>query len=503
MTQHTSPTYEIFSPLDGKSLIHRDNTTESEFADVVTNATEAFEVWKKVPIYQRAELLDIIGQTIIAHEDELAERVSQETGKMYSESQGDVSKALSYIKDTSYQIKQGKLFVNLTIDEEKGKGELTLDAPQGVVGVIAPSNYPIALSVQSIALALGAGDSVIVKPHEQCGYSDLLMQEIHAKALAEWNQTHPLHPVPETLIQHVYSGDAAMGILITRHTDIPLVTFVGSSQIGKIIHKNVHGRGGKVIVEAGGNAPFIITSSTQKPTNDYPADFHLKAVDEAIKGAIIACGQRCSTPRRVFIEKGGKEAEMLAKFRTEYTQMDDESLYSTDPRNTKMGPLLAEGMFDEAQAIRTKLMQETGVEIIGGTPILRDSGGFYMTPMLVIVPEGQQIDEMRRETFAPILYVQLVDELGKCLDKANNVENQLTGGVWTKKPEVVIERLSGKLLVNQLIINGSTSGSGKNYGGMPGVGFIGTDPKVSQFYSTTSTTIIAPADTIRKKFGSL
>ena len=288
--------------------------------------------------------------------------------------------------------------------------------PLGVVGVISAFNFPVAVWSWNAALALVCGDAVVWKPSEKTPLTALAVQALFDRAAARFGGA------PKGLSSVIIGGREA-GEAMVDHPRVPLVSATGSTAMGRAVAPRLAGRFARALLELGGNNAAIVA-----PTADL--DLTLRGVAFAAMGT---AGQRCTTLRRLFVHESLYDA-FLPRLKAAYG-----SVPVGDPRQvgTLVGPLIDAAAFDQASRSALADARAAGGQITGGERI--DGPGIpgrrlRPTPALVempVSPEGRQAEIVRRETFAPILYVMRYSDLAEAIRLQNDVPQGLSSSIFT------------------------------------------------------------------------
>ncbi len=382
---------------------------EGTAADVdaaVQAAAAAQKQWARVPIPARAEVIARAGAVIRSRKDELAGLVSRECGKVIVEAGGDVQEAVDM---AAFIAGQGRSSWGDTVPSELGsKLCWTTRAPVGVVGMITPWNFPVAIPSWKCYPALLAGNGIVLKPSE------------HSPACAEaFVETLTEAGVPDGLVQVVH-GFAEPGAAIAVHPGIGAVSFTGSVPTGRKVAAAAMETGPRLVsLELGGKNAMVVRPD---------ADLDL-VVDGAIFGAFGTAGQRCTSTSRLIVHPAvaGELTDRIAK-RAAALELGDPLHPSTD-----VGPVI-----DRRSAERIHSMVEhalgEGATVAAGGRIRLDvrgcgGGAFYEPTVLAGVDPSHRI--AREEVFGPVLSVMEVEDLEDALDVVNSVEYGLSACIYT------------------------------------------------------------------------
>jgi aldehyde dehydrogenase (NAD+) len=391
------------SPIDGSVIGEVAESTPGMIASAVERASRAAAEWRGVPAPKRGQLVARIAEIMRGRKRELAAVITNEIGKIPSEAEGEVQE---WIDICEFAVGLSRQLYGLTIASERPDHRMMEQwHPLGPVAVITAFNFPMAVWAWNAMIALVCGDSVLWKPSEK---GALCAQAAHA-VLAEAGAPAGL----SELIQG--GGDAGRALAESEH--IPLVSATGSVAMGRQVGAAVAKRLGRCLLELGGNNAAIVA-----PT----ADLDL-ALQSIVFSAAGTAGQRCTTLRRLIVHEAILPA-ILERLRRAYSRLP-----VGDPRKAGVlvGPLIDEAAWREMQsALRQAIAQ--GGELLQGGDRVTDGvpeGGIYARPAIVRVPGNIEI--VREETFAPILYVMPYREFDEAIALQNGVPQGLSSAVFT------------------------------------------------------------------------
>jgi aldehyde dehydrogenase (NAD+) len=397
----------VRTPITGQVIARVATTTESAAREAIGAAQEAFLEWRNVPAPRRGELVRVLGEELRAEIETLGRLVTIETGKLLSEGFGEVQEMIDIC---GFAAGLSRQLAGLTIASERANHRMMETwHPLGVVGVISAFNFPVAVWSWNAALALVCGNAVVWKPSEKTPLTALATHALFERAAAKVGN------VPAGL-SALLVGDVRLGEMLVEDARIPLVSATGSTAMGRAVTPKLAKRFARAILELGGNNAAIVCPSAD-------LDLALRAIAFSAMGT---AGQRCTSLRRLIVHETIYD-DLIARLKQVYV-----SVVVGDPRaeGTLVGPLIDErsfagmrGALDEARS--------GGAKITGGDAIRVEGteDAFYVRPALVEV--AQQSDVVKRETFAPILYVLKYRELEEAIRLQNDVPQGLSSSIFT------------------------------------------------------------------------
>ena len=396
----------VHSPIDGAEIARVPETAPEDMAAVIARSQAAFKAWRTVPAPRRGELVRLLGEELRAAKADLGALVTLEAGKIVSEGLGEVQEMIDIC---DFAVGLSRQLYGLTIASERpGHRMMETWHPMGPCAVITAFNFPVAVWSWNAALALVAGDPVIWKPSEKTPLTALATQRIMERALARFGDA------PEGLCQLVIGGPAIGAALVESH-DVPIVSATGSTRMGRIVGPKVAERFGRSILELGGNNAMIVAPS---------ADLDM-AVRAIVFSAVGTAGQRCTSLRRLIVHHSIR-AELVARLVKAYG-----SLPIGDPRaaTTLVGPLVDHAARDAMFAALEAARADGGVVHGGRAATGAPQGGAYVEPAVVEMPAQTAV--VKRETFAPILYVLGYETLDEAIALQNDVPQGLSSCIFT------------------------------------------------------------------------
>jgi aldehyde dehydrogenase (NAD+) len=397
----------VVSPIDGAQIAQVQTHSVGQAGEAVARGKTAFAAWRDVPAPRRGELVRLLGEELRAEKDALGRLVSIETGKILSEGLGEVQEMIDIC---DFAVGLSRQLHGLTIASERpGHRMMETWHPLGVVGVISAFNFPAAVWAWNAALAFACGNAVVWKPSEKTPLTALACQAIFDKAAQRFGSAPP-H------LSQVVVGGRDVGEALADDERVALVSATGSTRMGRELGPRVARRFGRSLLELGGNNAVIVA-----PTAD---------LDLAVRGIVFAaagtCGQRCTTTRRLIVHESVK-ATLVARLKKAYAALP---IGNPLDGGTLVGPLVDAASFEGMQAALRSARGEGG-EVTGGERLLQDRhpAAYYVRPAIVDMPA--QTETVRRETFAPILYVMGYAEFEDALALQNDVPQGLSSSIFS------------------------------------------------------------------------
>lgn len=394
------------SPIDGSSLLSMRAASAADVEAAIGAAHEAFLTWRSVPGPLRGALVKRLGRLLEEHKGDLADLVTIEVGKIRSEALGEIQEMIDVCE---FAVGLSRQLEGRTMPSERpGHRLMETWHPAGVVAVISAFNFPAAVWSWNTAIALVCGDAVVWKPSELTPLTSLACAALLDRAIADVQAPTGLHAL-------VLADRDEAGPLLDDPR-VAVVSATGSERMGAQVAPRVAGRFGKTILELGGNNAAIVAPS---------ADLAL-----AVRGIVFAAagtaGQRCTTMRRVIAHTDVVDG-LVEAIATAYR-----GLPVGDPfdEGTLVGPLIGADAYERMQSSIARAVEAGGTLVAGGERVETGaSGGYYVRPALVRMPEQAQI--VREETFAPILYVMSYDTLDEAIALQNGVPQGLSSSIFT------------------------------------------------------------------------
>ena len=377
----------------------------NDYEKIVKQAQSAFNKWRMVPAPVRGNLVREMGNALRDKKDALGDLVSLEMGKIKEEGVGEVQEMIDI---ADFAVGQSRMLYGKTMHSERPNHRMYEQwHPLGPIGVISAFNFPVAVWAWNAFIAAIAGDVVIWKPSSSTPLTAVAVQHICNDVLERNGY--------QGIFNLIIGKGSTIGECMLNDKRLPLISFTGSTAMGRRVAEVVSQRFGKTILELGGNNAIII---------DDTADLDL-AIPAIAFGAVGTAGQRCTSTRRVIAQKGIMDT-LMKRLINAYKQV-----HIGDPlqKGTLMGPLINQGAVDAYMEAIDAVTAAGGEILYGGKPIA--GTGFYVEPTIARVKNDWDI--VQDETFAPILYIIEFEELDEALELHNAVPQGLSSSMFTTK----------------------------------------------------------------------
>ncbi len=399
-------TFDSLSPATGELIGTFPRSTPEDVDRAVAAARAAFESWRLVPAPKRGEILFRFAGLVAEHKQELAELMSREMGKVIAEAGGDVQEAI----DMSYYMagEGRRLFGQTTPSELPDKFNMSVRMPVGVVGVITPWNFPIAIPSWKIVPALVCGNTVVFKPANDTP----LLAERFVELLVEAG-------LPAGVVNVVHGFGRDVGDRIVRHPDVPVITLTGSRETGVAVLEAAAASLKHVHLELGGKNGIVVMDD---------ADLDL-AVDGILWSAFGTSGQRCTAASRVIVHERVYD-ELASRLVDAAERMRLGPGWEPD---TDVGPVINRAALEKIHSY-TEIGQEEGARLLTGGEVATGNGlehGFFYRPTIF----GDVDPQMRiaqEEIFGPTTALIRVRDFDEAIRVANGIRYGLSSSIFTR-----------------------------------------------------------------------
>ncbi len=453
-------------------------STRDEAQKAVESAYNAFKAWKNTPAPTRGRIIAKFARLLEDNKEELSKILTREEGKTLAESRGELSRSINVAE---FCAGEARRLNGETIQSELPSNfAYTIKEPHGVVAIITPWNFPVAIPVWKIAPALVAGNTVVFKPAEITPATAVRICELFEEA-----------GVPRGVLNLILGSGSEVGDEIANHPAVKAISFTGSTEIGLKLYQQVAGRGAKVQCEMGGKNPVVVMED---------CDLDL-AVESTAQGAFGSTGQRCTaTSRAVVVDKIADEfvKKIVAKAKAMRTGDGADE-------HTEMGPSVDEKQFKTVVKY-INIGREDGAEMLTGGKRAEGDGlenGYFIEPTVF----DKVTSEMRiaqEEIFGPVLSVIRVKDFDEAMIAANDSQYGLTSSIFTNDPNLIF-RFIHEIETGMTHINSPTTGGEAHipFGGvkLTGIGAREQGSTALDFY--TEIKVVYVDYTGRKREGNL
>ncbi|MCP2038306.1 aldehyde dehydrogenase family protein [Chryseobacterium sp. HSC-36S06] len=399
---------ESYSPTDGKLIATVKTASTEDYNTVIEKAKSAYKEFRMIPSPKRGELVRQFGLKLREYKDDLGKLVSYEMGKSLQEGLGEVQEMIDIC---DFAVGLSRQLHGYTMHSERpGHRMYEQYHPLGIVGIISAFNFPVAVWSWNTALSWICGNVTIWKPSEKTPLCAIACQNIINEVLKENN-------LPEG-ISTMIVGDHRIGEQLVNDRNVALVSFTGSTKVGRIVGKNVAERFGKSILELGGNNAIIITEN---------ADLDMSIIG-AVFGAVGTAGQRCTSTRRLIIHESVYD-EVKNRLVKAYGQL---KIGNPLDENNHVGPLIDKDAVKQYLDSIEKCRKEGGKFAVEGGVLEGENyeSGCYVKPCIAEVENSYEI--VQHETFAPILYLIKYKTLDEAIAIQNDVPQGLSSAIMTQ-----------------------------------------------------------------------
>ncbi|MDH4167362.1 MAG: aldehyde dehydrogenase family protein [Gammaproteobacteria bacterium] len=396
---------ESINPTTGGVIARVRATTPAQYEQVMASAVAAAKTWRSVPAPKRGEAVRLVGEELRKHKSELGSLVALEMGKIKPEGDGEVQEMIDI---ADFAVGQSRMLYGVQMHSERPNHRMFEQwHPLGVVGVISAFNFPVAVWSWNAFLAAICGNVTVWKPSPKTALCAVAIQHLCNRVL----ERHGLPPIFQLFIDE--GTELAIRFVEDRRVD--LVSFTGSTAVGRDVGMRVAKRLGKSLLELGGNNAIIV---------DEFANLDL-VVPAIVFGAVGTAGQRCTTTRRVFVHES-QMPELERRLTGAYRQVR-----IGDPLapGTLMGPLIDAASVARFESAVTQAVASGGRLLCGGKRL--DRPGFFVEPAIVVARGEWEI--VRTETFGPVLYLIPFRTLDEAIEAQNAVAHGLSSAIFTDR----------------------------------------------------------------------
>lgn len=399
-------TFETRDPSTGQVIAQCADSGVEDIRQAVAAAREACEAWRRLPVPRRGELLYRVAERLVHEKESLARTLTSEMGKVLVEARGDVQEAI----DMAYYMggEGRRQFGHIAPAELPNKSAWSIREPLGVVGLITPWNFPMAIPAWKSFPALIMGNTVVLKPSPDTPYTAALFVNI----LEETG-------IPPGVVNLVLGSTPQVGEALVQHPDVALISFTGSTATGGKVALDAATHRKRVALEMGGKNAILVMED---------ADLEL-AVEGIVWSAFGTTGQRCTACSRLIVHRAVKDRLVaLLLDRMQMLRVGN----GLDPE-TDVGPLINQGQRDRVHDLVKAGQQEGARLLAGGRPLTEGdyaAGSFFAPTLFDKVAPSMRI--ANEEIFGPVLAVMEVENLEEAIALNNAVEYGLSSALYTQ-----------------------------------------------------------------------
>jgi aldehyde dehydrogenase (NAD+) len=406
-TDDSGALIESVNPATGQVIARVRASSPADYERVLASATAAAAAWREVPAPKRGEAVRLLGDELRAYKDPLGRLVSMEMGKILPEGLGEVQEMIDIC---DFATGQSRMLYGLTMHSERPQHRMYEQwHPLGVVGVITAFNFPVAVWAWNAALAAICGNATIWKPSPKTPLVAVAVQHIANRLM------HKLGLPP--VFQLFLDGGTQLAEKFVDDRRVALISFTGSTAVGRQVGQRVAARLGKSLLELGGNNAIIV---------DEHANLDL-AIPAIVFGAVGTAGQRCTTTRRVLVHSS-RIAELEQRLVKAYAQVEGRIGDPLDD-GVLMGPLVDERAIGAYERTINDAKAQGGVVLTGAERIARP--GAFVKPTIIRARADMAV--VQHETFAPILYLVPYATLDEAIALQNSTAYGLSSAIFTDR----------------------------------------------------------------------
>ena len=429
-----------FNPSNGELIASVYNCSAKEYTRIIQESQESFFEWRKVPAPERGQFIRTMGNALRDNKDALGSLVSLEMGKIKQEGDGEVQEMIDI---ADFAVGQSRMLYGKTMHSERKNHRMYEQwHPLGITGIISAFNFPVAVWSWNAFLAAICGNTAFWKPSSLTPLCAIAVQNI-------CNEVTSISDFPNIFSLAIGKG-SKIGESLISDEKVPLISFTGSTKMGRHVSEVVSKRFGKSILELGGNNCIII---------DETSDMNL-VVPAVVFGAVGTAGQRCTSTRRLIVHESIYE-NLVEQLIDAYKQVK-----IGDPleKGTLMGPLVNQSAVDDFADAIQKALEQGGEIVFGGKQYLENTN--YVLPTIIKAENNFSI--VQEETFSSILYIMTYKTLDEAIQMHNDVPQGLSSAMFTqsvKNSELFLSSLGSDCGIANINIGTSGAEIGGAFGG--------------------------------------
>ena len=431
------PSIEVLNPATGQVVGEVATVSREGVADALACADEAFASWRQRPAKQRGDYLAAVADLLQTRADEIAKVITLENGKPLPQSKGEVAMAIDHLR--WFAAEAPRAYGRIVPHQVDGKRHLIIKSPVGVVGAIAPWNFPLVLAVRKVAPAMAAGCAVLLKPSSSTPISSVMLSECMEAA-----------GVPAGVFQLVVGKACDIAAEFLDNPICRKISFTGSTEVGRQLIAGSAGNVTNLSLELGGHAPVLV--------------FEDADIDLAVQGALITkfrnTGQSCIASNRIYVHRPVYD-RFLEAFVAQATAL---KVGNGLDDGVEIGPLVNAEALDTALAHIADAVAGGAKVMCGGKRTGSDAGCFLEPTVMVDVPADARC--MREETFAPVAPVCVFDDEAEAVRCANDTCYGLAAYAFTRDMNRAL-RLAEQLEAGTIALNDAVPATSQcPFGGM-------------------------------------
>jgi aldehyde dehydrogenase (NAD+) len=404
-----------YNPTTGEPLAKIVQASPETYEKVVSAAHAAFKTWREIPAPQRGQVVRDLGDALRELKEPLGELVTLEMGKIRMEGLGEVQEMIDI---ADFAVGLSRQLYGLTMHSERARHRMYEQwHPAGVLGLITSFNFPTAVWSWNATIASVCGDTIVWKPSSYTPLTAIATQHIANRVMAD----HGLSGIFNLVI----GSGRDVGELMLNDPRLPVISFTGSTDIGIHVSEAVARRFGHSILELGGNNAIIVAED---------ADLSM-ATRAILFGAVGTAGQRCTSTRRIIMHRD-IASDLTQRLVNAYKQVK-----IGDPMEpgVLMGPLVVNSSVEEMMDAVNQAKNDGG-EVVSGGKMLPELGPNFVEPTIIKMPSQTPI--VKKETFAPILYLLEYGTLDEAIQIHNDVPQGLSSAIFSDSMRKVEQFLS-------------------------------------------------------------
>jgi alpha-ketoglutaric semialdehyde dehydrogenase len=442
VSAHSGKTFETRNPATGEVIAEAAFSAQNDVDAAVAAAKAAYKSWRLTPAPRRGEILFRVAEILKERKEDLARLMTMEMGKILAETRGDVQEAI----DMAYFMGgEGRRLLGYTAPVEMpNKFGMAIRDSVGIVGLITPWNFPVAVPSWKMLPALIAGNCVVFKPSEETPAIAAAFVKVFEDA-----------GLPKGVLNLVL-GDGVAGDALVSNPDVRILSFTGSTETGLAVYSKAARMGKKVTLEMGGKNAIIVMD-----------DANLTLATEAVTwSAFGTTGQRCTATSRLIVQKGIKPRLVEALVEKAKTLKLGNGLEET----TNVGPLVNQAALDKVSSYM-RVAQAEGLRVLaGGEREAELPNGYFFRPTLLDgVKHGMRVEQ--EEIFGPVLSIVEVDSLEEAIEVNNSTAYGLSSSIFTENVNAAFRAIRD-LTTGIVYVNHGTTGAEIQFpfGGTRGTG---------------------------------